>query len=383
MSTVIQNQDRTSARVRTLLLAIITGLAAACLAYFWLTRQATLKQQAQAAPPVTIMVAAHDIPARTTLTAEMFQAKAIAAAQVPPDAIQTSDDLVGKIAIAPIASGAPVTQGAVAARSVEMGLAYAMPPSARAVTIALDPISGVAGFLKPGDRVDVLATFDAGNGQSVTRTVLQNIPLLAIGSQVLSNWTPEAKAPADGGGAGGAAVSTVTPQEVPNATVMVSPADAQTLVLASTRGKLQLILRPADDTAPVHIPALNSAVVIGASLPKPAPQRAATPPRPTPARDSMPRIEAAFYRRTPQPAPAPAAPAPSTAPVVRRVIKLDGVVLDTNSFAMLSEGNLSYFRKVGDSLAGYRVIKMTENGITMQKPGQPAVLWEIGQKWEE
>ncbi|HZP80556.1 MAG TPA: Flp pilus assembly protein CpaB, partial [Chthonomonadaceae bacterium] len=245
----------------------------------------------------------------------------------------------------------------------------------------LDPISGVAGFLKPGDRVDVLATFDAGNGQAVTRTVLQNIPLLAIGSQVMSTWTPETKPAADGNGAGSAAASAVKPQEVPNATVMVSPADAQTLVLAAARGKLHLILRPADDTAPVHVPALNSAFVTGAPLPTPAPPRVAAPPSPAPTRRALPLVEAAFYRRAPQPAPAPASA--SKAPVVHRVIKLDGVVLDTNSFAMLSEGNLSYFRKVGDFLAGYKVIKMTENGITMKKPGQPAVLWEIGQKWEE
>ena len=66
--------------------------------------------------------------------------------------------------------------------------------------MALDPVSGVAGFLRPGDHVDVIATFDAGNGQSVTRTVLQNVSLLAVGSQVLPTHAPANEGVLNGNG---------------------------------------------------------------------------------------------------------------------------------------------------------------------------------------
>ncbi len=122
---------------------------------------------------------------------------------------------------------------------IHTGLAATLPPDYRAMTIAIDSISGVAGFAQPGDHVDVLATLDTTSGQAMTRTVLQNILLLAIGQNkdMASN--------------SGKAV------DLASATLMVSPAQAQVIAMAGAHGHLQLSLCPAQTPQPAHLSAVS------------------------------------------------------------------------------------------------------------------------------
>jgi Flp pilus assembly protein CpaB len=111
--------------------------------------------------------------------------------------------------------------------------------------------------LKPGDHVDVLATFDMGSGQTVTTTVLQNVTLLAVGSQVLPSHPSENTGllPGSSSSAGAPQTgATPAPQPTTNATLMVTPAQAEALVLTAARGKIQLALRPPDDGVILNVP---------------------------------------------------------------------------------------------------------------------------------
>jgi Flp pilus assembly protein CpaB len=160
----------------------------------------------------------------------------------------------------------------------------------RAITIPLDPVSSVAGFLKPRDHVDVIGTFDAGENTSVTKIVLPDVLLLATGAQLLPNQTAAEVNPnmSNDNSAPAAPTGTVAaPVEIPNATVEVSPIDADKLIIAMAKGKLQLALRSADDQTIANVPEIRSTAVTGVMLgSNPAPEERSpipisAPPIPT------------------------------------------------------------------------------------------------------
>lgn len=151
-----------------------------------------------------------------------------------------------------------------ASRPAVRKIAPGIPLSQRALSITLDPTGGVSEQAKSGDRVDVLATFATGGGQTTTQTILQNAALLGVDAQGQK------------------------------ATVIVSPSDAQMLAQAQARGRLQLALRPASDQALVAVPTLRSErtereapVILPARrpfvpAPQPEPEKAAAAPPPVP-----------------------------------------------------------------------------------------------------
>ncbi|HEY3297498.1 MAG TPA: Flp pilus assembly protein CpaB, partial [Armatimonadota bacterium] len=127
-------------------------------------------------------------------------------------------------------------------------LAYVIPPFMRAVTVAVDPVVGVGGFLKAGDHVDVVATF-VQNDASVTKTVLQDVLLLAAGTD-LNGTSNNPNQAAD-----------QKPQG--HATLAVMPPEAERLILADMRGKLRLTLRRPDDISFVSAKGVTGREVIG------------------------------------------------------------------------------------------------------------------------
>jgi pilus assembly protein CpaB len=107
-------------------------------------------------------------------------------------------------------------------------LTYKIPEGHRAMTVSVDQVAGVAGFINPGNIVDVVLTASPpGSSQSISKIVLQNVPVLAVGQIVEQK---EGK-----------------PVAVPTVTTDVSPEDAEKLAVASTQGRLQLVLRRAGD----------------------------------------------------------------------------------------------------------------------------------------
>ena len=223
------------ARGGTLALALTAGLAAALLA-FLLVRGRLAAAPAPALVPV--VVAAHDIPARTRLSATWLRVRQAAPADLPDGTDSTVAAFAGKVTTEPIGVGVAVTRQAVTAPSAALGMAFALPSSQRAMTVTLDPTDSADQFARPGDHVDILATDEPGSGPAEARTVLQNVRLLAVGTQTLPDAEPS--------------VSASGPAHV---TVAVSPSQAQALVLAAARGKIHLVLRAVDDNAIAVLPA--------------------------------------------------------------------------------------------------------------------------------
>jgi len=292
-------QKRPSGRPPTFLIAIVAGVVAAVvvalvlLPMFRKTSTDTGPQVAAVAPApvsntVPVLVAATAIDPRTPITDAMVKVIRMDPAKAPQANGLTSPlDAVDKVSIGFIAAGAPITSDLLNGMGLSNGLAFAFPKSMRAITIPLDPISSVAGFLKPRDHVDIIGTFDSTNNQSVTHVVLQNVLLLATGSQLLPNQAASTVNTGTGNTASDASsapTSTVAvPTEIPNATVEVTPEDAQKLIIAGAKGKLQLALRAYDDNSIEPIPVTHSSTVTGV-LPISsggAPQRSA-PPIPVP-----------------------------------------------------------------------------------------------------
>jgi pilus assembly protein CpaB len=120
---------------------------------------------------------------------------------------------------------------------------YKIPEGKRAVTIAINPITGVAGYLKSGNRIDMLICLKPETGGNLTQsfTLLQNIEVLAVGSQVTSK---EETNTAD------------------NITLAVTPQEAQWVMLAENTGKIKLTLRPVNDNVNTPIGVYNHQVLM-------------------------------------------------------------------------------------------------------------------------
>jgi pilus assembly protein CpaB len=251
-------------RRNVLLVAVMMAAATTFVAYLFLTRQQVqaLSSDQTPATQTMVVVARREIRPLQLLRPEMFAVKQVRADSVPRDAVATPADLKEKVALVTMAPGQMVTERQVAAKSAELGLAYSVKPPLRAVTVALDPIIGVAGFPKPGNHVDVLATFTTDYGM-VTRTVLQDVEILALGSELQAKEVdPETGKVAEA-------------REKPTATLAVLPGEAERLILAENRGKLRLALRPADDTTYRSRTGTKELAVVGIA---PTPKNPVTPP---------------------------------------------------------------------------------------------------------
>ncbi len=279
----------------TFLPALAAGLAAATLA-FLLVRGRT-PADAPASPAIAVVVAVRDLPARTRLTPALLTLRSMPVNDIPEGASKTLAVFTGKITTEPIAAGSAVTGSGVVAPSAALGMAFSLPPTLRAVTIAIDPADGGADlFVRPEDHVDILATDEPGSGPASARTVLQNVRLLAVGG----NTSPDPPAsPASSPASGGAA----------HVTVAVTPAQAQMLVLAAARGHLHLSLRAIGDGSETPIPALPAPIF-----------REPPPPRPAPAPERVPKIMPLPLPVVVLPRPAAAPPAPVSIVIIKGTV---------------------------------------------------------------
>jgi pilus assembly protein CpaB len=300
-------------RATAAILAVLFGLATV-LVFRW-SLQKREAESAAAPAQVDVVAARVPIPPRTIVRPEMLMMKKVPRDEAPPDAVRTLNRAVDMATTVAVEPDDILRETDLSQKSNVLGLAYDIPPSMRAVSVSVDPVSGVSGFLKPGDRVDVLATYTSPQNElTVTRTVLQDIRLLAIGSQ------PASTASYKGTGAAppvsGRERATEAQPEATTATLAVFPDQAQTLAMAVAKAKLHLVLRPPDDQAVRPMPGVTNTRVFGLPVrpveapPAPKPQPVVAAPAPAaPALLPMPM--------EPRPAAPPARPAEKPIVVVR------------------------------------------------------------------
>ena len=230
-----------------------------------------------------IVVAVKPLAVGTTIKPADVKLKKIPVAQFPTGAFSRVEEVLDRPIISNILLDEPVLQGRLAQRGSGAGLAPKIPLGMRAVTIRVNDVLGVAGFVLPGLRVDVLVTGNpqGGNGP-VTTTVLQNILVLSAGQRIESDERGQAI-------------------QAPNVTLLVTPAQAETLTLAASQGHIQLVLRNGGDENVEKTPGSTVAALYSGRAPAPPKQETAPRPRPRPVVVPAPVAVAI----TPPPAPPP------------------------------------------------------------------------------
>jgi pilus assembly protein CpaB len=259
-------------RQSALLIALGCGAVAALLAYSYLKR-ATSTPKAGPPPPVKVIVIHEDLAPDTIIHPQMLAEDSVEADKVPADAVRDLSEIDGAVALSKISAGKPIRRSQIGARTAALGLTFVVPPGMRAVTVSTDPVSGVAGFLKPGNRVDVIATFEVGR-ETVARTILQDVSLLAIGAEATraEEAPPQPEATDQKGGpprpAEKPAPKNADQRIQATATLAVNPVDAQRLIIAATKGKICLALRPANEREYAPVAAIDAYDVIGRRPPE-------------------------------------------------------------------------------------------------------------------
>jgi len=232
-----------------------------------------------------VLVAAGDLQVGTKIEEKDVKYVHYPSGDLPVGVFHRKDRLLGRGVILPISRGELILTNKLAAENAGYGLPSLIPPGMRAVSVRVNDTTGVAGFVLPGTRVDVLLT---GNPEGVNRqettTVLENVAVLATGQKLERNAAGE-------------------PQTTPVITLLVSPDDAQKLTLAANQGKIQLALRNPLDTKQQELMAARSD-----ELYKIAP--------PVHAEPAKPRLKHAA-------APAPPPPSPVIAPYTVEIYKGD------------------------------------------------------------
>lgn len=142
-------------------------------------------------------------------------------------AFTKTQDVMGRALLYPVDKGQPLTEMVLSAPGAGIGLAAHIPDGMRAIALRSDDVVGVAGFLLPGTRVDVLATYRTP--EPITVTVLQNVEVLAAGQKTQPD--PDGK-----------------PETATVVTLLLKPEDAEKAVLASSQGSIHFVLRSGSDT---------------------------------------------------------------------------------------------------------------------------------------
>lgn len=215
-----------------IIFALIFGLITAYLVFNYLQ---DVKAALDDNEYVEIVVANQDIPANTVVSGTMVSKKKIPFQYVHAQEITDNAEVIGKILTVPINSGESIMKNQVIAQGDKKeGLAYLVPKGKRAITIPVDEVSGIAGLIRPGDKIDVIGTVAIGENQPKTYTllVLQDIEVLATG-KIMDRSGKE----------------TTAPVETKTITMAVTLAEAKPLMMASQRGVIRLMLRsPVDES---------------------------------------------------------------------------------------------------------------------------------------
>lgn len=206
-------------------MAIISGAVATYGIHNYIENQAFKEEKPQVivAP---VVVSAHNIPSGITLEPGLLKIKEWPVDIIPPGSFVDSNKVVNRVTKTEIYANEPILENKLAPKGSVGGVTSLIPPGMRAITVAVNIVSGVAGFILPNTRVDVLTTVSNSN-QPKTKIILQNVLVLAVDQTYRKNDDD--------------------PVTVKSVTVLVTPEEAEKLTLATTEGKLHLVLRNSSD----------------------------------------------------------------------------------------------------------------------------------------
>jgi pilus assembly protein CpaB len=227
-------------------------------------------------PTKPVVVAAADLEVGAEITRDDVRIIDWPASAAPTTAISDPKEVIGRGLIMPMIQNEPFLNLKLASAEAGTGLPPAIPPGLRAVSVKVNEVIGVAGYVLPGTRVDVVATVNPGTNQGdmTSKVILTNVQVLAAGTKI-DRYTDKDK-----------------PVPVSVVTLLVDPEQSERLTLASTEGKIQLALRnPLDQETPVT-KGIKPALLLGAAASTPrAVARVASNQKAAPAPPAMPTVE--------------------------------------------------------------------------------------------
>jgi pilus assembly protein CpaB len=265
-----------------IVLTIAVLLAAVASLGMYRVVSARLASEASAVKTVDVVVAQRPLPLGTRLTRDHVKLARWPADTQVPAAFAKVDEVVDRGLIATVEENEPLTAAKVAPLEAGAGLPPSIPPGMRAVSVKVNEVVGVAGFVVPGTRVDVMVTLTNRQAQqeSMTRVVVSNVQVLTAGTRIDQENAKDGKP----------IPSTVV-------TLLVSPEDGERIALAASEGQITLTLRNTLDTSPTSTSGVRITSLLGQpAVAAPARPRAprASPPakpvKPEPAAAPAPRI---------------------------------------------------------------------------------------------
>lgn len=269
--------NRNTRTLIVLLVAVLTAAGATYLVYRAI--QSRPVQQVQM-PQTFVVAAARALPTGSKLAEADLKVIGWPADAIVPGSFTKVEDVVNRGIVMPVLENEPVTESKLAAVGAGAGLPPTIPPGMRAISVPVNEVVGVAGFVTPGNRVDVFVTL-RGNDTSVTRVVTSNVQVLTAGT----------KYEQDNASSGQAMPTTVV-------TLLLSPEDAERVMLAANNGAIMLALRNPLDVEPTRTPGARLAALYGD-----APSAAAADTAPKPAARPRPAAPPPPVVQAPPPAP--------------------------------------------------------------------------------
>jgi pilus assembly protein CpaB len=213
-----------------LMLALVFGATATFMAMGWLKSQSQKVVEQDKSIMVPVVVASKDVPSAVALSADHLKVRQWPSDSALAGKFSRLEDVTSRVTAIPLAAGEPVLESKLAPEGVIPGLTALLSVDKRAMTVKVDEASGVAGFLNPDNRVDVVVTVDKGdfNKDPISKLVLQNLRVLGTGQRIEKRLGEK-------------------PQVVPTVTLEVTPEEGERLALAIREGNISLVLRNQQD----------------------------------------------------------------------------------------------------------------------------------------
>jgi pilus assembly protein CpaB len=218
-------------RTRLLLIGFV-ALALGAFVAFAVYKNLLAKSGANNEPGIDVALAANDLKVGDKLEERDIRVARVPVSLIPPGAFRATTPIAGRGIILPVSRGEFILNSKLAPEKAGSGLPSMIPTGMRAVSVRVNEVVAVAGFVVPGTHVDVILTGNpTGGNEPQTTTVLENVAVIASGQKLERNASGD-------------------PQTTPVITLLVSPDDAQKLTLAASQGHIQLALRNPMDTKP-------------------------------------------------------------------------------------------------------------------------------------
>jgi pilus assembly protein CpaB len=233
-----------------LCLSLVVGGVVCKVAYDRMNKN---KTEVPASKTAQIVVAKQGIGAGELLTPENCELKPVVADSMPESSFRSFDELKDRVARVELGKNQPIVETVLSPTGSGSGLATLIPLGMRAITIEINEFSGVGGMLMPGCHVDMIATVPAETGgEMLSRTVVQNIMITAVGQRMVQQPKKEGE----------------EPTVFRSVTLLASPTEAEAIELAASSGRPRLVLRGGNDKSLALTRGVTVSNLRGQTLPR-------------------------------------------------------------------------------------------------------------------